>query len=182
MLTGAEASRTILRSAVRDRDAFAALMRQHQALVFGLAWNSLRDTAIAEELAQDVFLELYGALPNLESPAHVVNWLRRVTIHRCIDHARRERNRPRVPLDEVAEPVAPGAEGRADPYLTERLRTLTSSLPARARAVLLLRYQEELEPPEIAAILQIPVNTVKSQLHRALALLRKKLQRTRVAT
>ena len=167
-----------------DRDAFAALVRQHQSLVFGLAWNSLRNTAIAEELAQDVFLELYSALPDLESNAHVVNWLRRVTLHRCIDHVRRERNHPKVGLDEIAEPMAAenGSQGDADPFLSQRVRVLTASLPPRARAVLLLRYQEELDPPEIADVLRIPVNTVKSQLHRSLALLRSKLQRTRVAT
>jgi len=171
------------RAAAGDRDAFGALVRQHQSLVFSLAWNSLRNTAAAEELAQDVFLELYHAMPNLESNAHVANWLRRVTIHRCIDQARRDRRRPRVALDEIPEPMsASNPENRGDPYLTERLRVLTASLPARARAVLLLRYQEELDPPEIAEVLRIPLNTVKSQLHRSLALLRDKLQRTRVVT
>jgi len=184
MATADSAGSMVRAAASGDRDAFAALVRQNQSLVFGLAWNSLRNIAIAEELAQDVFLELYSALPDLESNAHVVNWLRRVTLHRCIDHLRRERNRPKVGLDEIAEPMAAenGSEGDADPFLSQRVRVLTASLPPRARAVLLLRYQEELDPPEIAEVLRIPVNTVKSQLHRSLALLRSKLQRTRVAT
>src|SRR4051812_23629437 len=116
MLRSAEASDSSLinRAGAGDRDAFTSLVRQHQSLVFGLAWNSLRNAAVAEELAQDVFLELFNALPNLESTAHVVNWLRRVTMHRCIDYARRERNRPRVALDDIAEPVAvSGADSKA---------------------------------------------------------------------
>jgi RNA polymerase sigma-70 factor (ECF subfamily) len=174
----------LVRAAGRgERDAFARLVLLHQSLVYGLAWNSLRNQAFAEELAQEVFMQLHSELPRLESNAHVVNWLRRVTINRCIDHVRRERKRPKVGLDEISEPsAAPDRDGNSDPFLTERLRVLTASLPARARAVLLLRYQEELDPPEIARILEIPVNTVKSQLHRSLALLRSKLVRARVTT
>src|ERR1022692_4148087 len=56
---------------------FASLVRQHQAMVFSIAWHLLRDRAVAEELAQDVFLSLYQHLAELESPEHVQFWLRR---------------------------------------------------------------------------------------------------------
>ena len=58
---------------------FASLVRQHQAMVFSIAWHVLRDRAVAEELAQDVFLSLHRHLAELESPEHVLYWLRRVT-------------------------------------------------------------------------------------------------------
>lgn len=161
-----------------DRDAFASLIRQNQAMVYSLAWHSLRDEAAAEELAQDVFLELHRALASLESAAHATNWLRRVTLHRCIDQLRRSRNRPQIGLDDIAEPAAP--EDDSDPLLTGRLRKMTASLPDKAREVVLLRYQEDLEPAEIAKVLGMPVNTVKSHLQRGLAMLREKLERTRV--
>lgn len=167
------------RSRLGDREAFASLVRQHQAMVYSLAWHFLRNDATAEELAQEVFLELHRALPGLESAAHVTNWLRRVTAHRCIDQSRRDRHRPRLTLEDVAEPAVAAVEN--DAFLSERLRRLTASLPEKARAVLVLRYQEDMEPSEIANVLAMPVNTVKSHLTRSLAMLRGKLERARVS-
>ena len=164
---------------IGDREAFAALVRQHQSMVYSLAWHYLRDVGTAEELAQEVFLELHRTLASLESADHAANWLRRVTVHRCIDQTRRQRNRPRIGLDEIVEPAAAARD--FDLFLSERLRKLTASLPARARAVLLLRYQEDMEPTEIARELEMPINTVKSHLQRSLAMLRGKLERTRVS-
>jgi RNA polymerase sigma-70 factor (ECF subfamily) len=167
------------RARLGSREAFASLVRQHQAMVYSLAWHFLRNEASAEELAQEVFLELHRALPGLGSAAHVTNWLRRVTSHRCIDQSRRERHRPRLALEDVAEPAVQASE--PDLFLTDRLRRLTATLPERARAVLLLRYQEDMEPTEIANMLSMPLNTVKSHLTRSLAMLRGKLERARVS-
>lgn len=151
---------------------FAELVVEHRAMVFSLAYHFLHDRAAAEEIAQDVFLELYQHLSELESPEHVVFWLRRVTANRCIDAARRRKRRLEVSLDAVPDPASPMAE--TELWLRERLRRLVASLPEKARMVVVLRYQEDLDPAEIAGLLQLPVNTVKSQLQRALLLLREK--------
>lgn len=178
MIADFTAERLVRDAASGDRDAFAALIGRHQSMVFGLAWNFLHDRSAAEELAQEVFVELHRALPSLESAAHVTNWLRRVTTNRCVDYSRYRRARPQVSLDSVEEPVAlPSAD---DVLLSEKVRKLTASLPERARAVLLLRYQEDLEPTEISEMLGMPVNTVKSHLQRSLAMLREKLSRSGV--
>ena len=63
-------------------------------MVFSIAWHLLRDRAVAEELAQDVFLSLHQHLAELESPEHVLFWLRRVTSNRALDEARRRQRRP----------------------------------------------------------------------------------------
>ena len=156
---------------------FASLVRQHQAMVFSVAWHFLRDRALAEELAQEVFLALYQHLGTLESPEHILFWLRKVTTHRALDVARGRQRRPMVRLEDAPEPVAVTPQG--DPMLGAALRKLVAALPAKARMVVVLRYQEDLDPMEIAAILGIPIGTVKSQLQRALALLRGKLSRSR---
>ena len=156
---------------------FASLVRQHQAMVFSVAWHFLRDRAVAEELAQEVFLALYQHLGTLESPEHILFWLRKVTTHRALDVARGRQRRPMVRLEDAPEPVAVTPQG--DPMLGAALRKLVAALPAKARMVVVLRYQEDLDPMEIAAILGIPIGTVKSQLQRALALLRGKLSRSR---
>jgi len=156
---------------------FASLVRQHQSMVFSIAWHLLRDRAVAEELAQDVFLSLHQHLAEMESPEHVLYWLRRVTTNRALDEARRRQRRPMVSLESAPEPVAVTLTG--DPMLGTALRKLVAALPEKSRAIVVLRYQEDLDPTEIARVLAIPVGTVKSQLQRALALLREKL--TRVA-
>jgi RNA polymerase sigma-70 factor (ECF subfamily) len=156
-----------------DQSAFAELVRQHQAMVFGLALNFLRQRAEAEDLAQDVFVALHQNLARMESASHVRFWLCTVTSRRCIDRVRRlswrlEQATGRVPDQQVL----PRAE---DPLLTAMLQRLVAKLTPAARMVVTLRFQEDLQLTEIAEILDMPVNTVKSHLRRALETLRSKL-------
>ena len=152
-------------------------------MVFSMARRIVRDPSLAEEVAQDVFFELYGQLPWLASEEHVVHWLRRVTVHRSIDQARRRLRRPQdyaaISFAEpgVAEPMAASHGG--DPWLSERLQEMVSMLPIVPRTIIALRYQEELMPEEIAVVLGMRVSTVKSHLQRALKVLRAKAQRLR---
>jgi len=158
-----------------DPELFEELVREHQAMVFSMACRYLRNRALAEEIAQDVFLQLYRKLPSLESQDHVVHWLRWVTAHRLIDHSRHEKRRPQSPLDDAPEPVA--STSSTDPLLSDMLRDLVAALPENARVVMILRYQEDLDPMDIARALDMPIATVKSHLQRSLALLRDKLSR-----
>ena len=166
---------TLARAQEGDHSAFAEIVRDHQGMVFGLACHFLRDRALAEELAQEVFLELYQNLASIKSPDHLKFWLRRVAGNRCIDTVRRRKIRPFIGLDEVPEPAAKSVEG--DPILAGTLRRYVGTLPETARLIIILRYQEDLAPTEIAEVLEMPVNTVKSHLQRSLALLREKLAR-----
>lgn len=154
---------------------FAEIVREHQAMVFSIALRFVRDRSVAEELAQDVFLKLYRELSRLQSPEHVRFWLRKVTSHRALDYIRSANRRPELALEDVPEPAADARNN--DPLLESSLRKLVSSLPDQARAVIVLRYQEEMEPHEIAEVLGVPAATVKSRLRRSLALLRGKVQR-----
>jgi RNA polymerase sigma-70 factor (ECF subfamily) len=155
---------------------FADQLREHQSMVFSIALHCLLDRSAAEEIAQDVFLELYRRIGSLESDAHVLFWLRRVTSNRCIDHARRRKLRPMVGLESAPEPVEKGSN--TDPLLKRRIWALVASLPEAQRVVTVLRYQEEMMPEEIAKTLDLPVRTVKSQLNRSLTLLREKWSRS----
>jgi RNA polymerase sigma-70 factor, ECF subfamily len=150
---------------------FPELVQRHQKMVFSLAYHFLHDRATAEEVAQDVFLKLFRAMPSIKSEAHVTAWLYKVTSHRCIDYARRRRIN--IALDEIPEPAAKVWE--SDPLLTRCLKQTVASLPPKARMVVVLRYQEDLEPEEIARVLGWRLNTVKSRLSRALKLLKSKL-------
>ena len=72
----------LTKSAQGDSLAFAELVQEHQAMVFSIAYHFLRDAALAEDLAQEVFLELYQGLAGIQSGAHLLYWLRRVTANR----------------------------------------------------------------------------------------------------
>ncbi|MCG3159274.1 MAG: ECF RNA polymerase sigma factor SigW [Acidobacteria bacterium] len=165
---------TLSRAKIGDQTAFAELVREHQAMVFSLAHYFSRDRATAEDLAQEVFIHLYQNLASIESPAHLKFWLRRVTGHRCIDHARKHKMRL-VNVDDAPEPVASADFG--DSLMTAALRRIVATLPEKPRLVVTLRYQEDLDPTEIAELLEMPLNTVKSHLRRSLVILREKVTR-----
>jgi len=152
-----------------DAAAFAALVQAYQRLVYGIARRMLGDAALAEDVAQEVFVALHRSLKSLESLAHLIFWLRRASAHRAIDRLR-ARGQHWLPLSAAEHVVAPAAE--RDPLLELRLQQLLLLLSPAARAVLVLRYQQDLEPTEIARTLDMPLNTVKSHLKRSVATLR----------
>ena len=154
---------------------FADLVREHQSMVFSLSYHFLHDRDLAEEVAQEVFLALHRHLADIKSPSHAAFWLRKVAVQRSIDETRRRKRRPQVALELVAEPAA--RTPVSDPMLGEVLRKLIATLPETPRVVMIMRYQEDLDPAEIADLLEMPLGTVKSHLQRSLALLREKLQR-----
>ena len=164
---------TFARARAGDSEAFAVIVERHQSMVFSLALHALRSRAAAEDLTQDVFLSLYRNLSRIESAAHAVAWLRRVASHRCIDELRRPRHRVEF-ATEIA-PDLPTTNRSHDPFLESRLQQLIAVLPPQARLVIVLRYQEDLDPSDIAHALSMPLNTVKSHLRRSLAVLREGL-------
>jgi RNA polymerase sigma-70 factor (ECF subfamily) len=157
-----------------DALAFRKLIEQHQARVFGVALRLTGRHADAEDLAQDVFVQLHGSLARIESPAHLTHWLLRTVAHRSIDRLRQQaRQGKQLPLEALGEsPQALAAEPGHDPLAAAQLHRLLLQLQPDARAVMILRYQEDLDPTDIAAVLDMPIPTVKSHLRRSLEWLR----------
>ena len=166
-----------------DRRAFAALVRAHKRMVYSLALRALGVADEAEELAQEVFIQLYRNLEHIQSSAHLAAWLRRATSHRIIDSLRRRRRSPALEVfDDAAAvevlglhsaPESPDSPAElGDPLLARRLAGLLAALAPVPRLVLLLRFQEDLDPSDIARELGLPLNTVKSHLRRSLERLR----------
>ena len=144
-------------------------------MVFSIACNFFHNSAIAEEIAQEVFLKLYEDHRTVEIGSHCIAWLRRSTVHRCIDTARRASFRQEVQVDLLPEIPVDAVE--TDPLLQEGLRRLIASLPEKPRAVLVLRFGEDMDAEEISRTLQMPVRTVWSHLQRATAMIREKATR-----
>lgn len=157
---------------------FRQIVVTHQARVYSIAFRMLGDTGAAEEVAQDVFVELHRNLDRLESGEHILAWLRRVAVHRATDALRRRACRPEFGAQDFEDgETYVSATDNSSPLAT-RIEQLVSTLPAAQRSIVLLRYQEGMLPQEIADALSMPLATVKSHLQRALQMLRSKAERT----
>jgi len=167
--------------------ALAALVRANQRSVYSLALRMLGTRDLAEDLTQEVFMEMTDNLTSMQSSEHLTFWLRRVTTHRAIDQLRRRARIEIRSLDELllSDRQAPAGQASAahasaaaeevDPVWQRHSRLLLAELTPDARAVMLLRYQEDLDPMEIARTLGMSINTVKSHLKRSLEFMRQRL-------
>jgi RNA polymerase sigma-70 factor (ECF subfamily) len=156
-------------------DEFRRLIERHQRMVFSIALRVTGDRSTAEEVAQDVFLELHRSVERLQSEEHIRYWLRRVAVHRATDAIRRRARRPEERAEEWVDGMSVDDERPACSLgLQARIDELLASLPEPMRVVVVLRYQEEMGAEEIAQMTGKSVASVKSHLHHGLQLLRRK--------
>ena len=161
----------IHRCQVGDEQAFAALFHKYKNLVYKTAYLMLGDAYEAEDVLQEVFVQVCKSL-NVYDPEKgaFTTWLHRITVNRCLNW--RRKRRPSLSLDRVHISL-PSPEGRMEEKAVwQAVRGLSEKL----RAVVVLRYYWELSYAEIAQILDIPLGTVKSRLNLALKTLRKDLE------
>lgn len=168
-------------SATGDHRAFEALYQQHHRRVYSLCLRMLRDQDEAEDLTQDVFLQVYRKIHSFQGTSAFTTWLHRLTVNMVLMHLRRKRRRQaRETLD--TEELWVAAEKPASP-LSEHspidavdLARAINHLPDGYRVVLLLHDVEGYEHVEISQLLGISVGTAKSQLHKARVKLRQMLR------
>ena len=166
------------RARAGESSAFAALVRRYQRTVYSIALRMLSDRHRAEDLAQEVFLQLYRALGSIDSDTHLAFWLRKVAVNRAIDRMRQESRHDSEPLTDAVTIVDESIED--DLLLQRRMAELVAELSPAARAVVVLRYQEDLDPVDIASTLDMSINTVKSHLKRSFTPLRARVQGTAI--
>ena len=155
-----------------DHDAFTVLVDQAIARLDAAARLVLRDRELARDAVQEAFIRAWRDLPGLRDPDRFDAWLHRLTIHACLDLARRRRRRLiEVELSPLqAHSVADQTSDVADrELLDEALRGLDPG----HRAVVVLHYFLGMPLPEVAAALDIPYGTAKSRLHYSLAAMRR---------
>lgn len=158
-----------------DAVEFRKLVETHQRMVFSLALRVTGEHGVAEEVAQDAFLELYRSGDKLLGADHTRFWLRRVTVHRATDALRRRSRQPEAAAEEwMEEQYPPEDDAAVNAAVLALLEELLRGLPEAMRVAVVLRYQEEMSPDEIATLLGQPLNTVKSNLQRGLQMLRRK--------
>ncbi|HEX6042773.1 RNA polymerase sigma-70 factor [Longimicrobium sp.] len=160
-----------------DREAFDAAFRAHYATLVGVAERIAGERAVAEELAQDVMLELWRRHETLVIDESLRAYLVRAVRNRALNHVRHERMKvrtaPRAAGETVSQPEAPSNVVEAE--MEAALRDAVASLPERCREVFELSRGQGLRYAEIAAALGISVKTVEAQMGKALRVLRERL-------
>jgi len=159
-------------------------VERYQRTVYNIAFRMVRSREAALDLAQEAFLEAYAHLADFDPARPFAPWLYRIVHNRSLNHMKRAGHRaaPRLAGDEVLErseaPTSPDQDGaRLDRRrLTARLHAEVAELPTNLQGAFVLRYLEDRSVADVAAILSIPVNTVKTHLFRARERLRERLR------
>lgn len=155
-----------------DRHAFSQLVTAYQGPVFNLAYRMLGNTVEAEDATQETFIRMYSKLHTYQPDHKLSSWVFSIASHYCIDRLRRRRGEW-ISLDE--EPVAmmvpsrtPGPEESAQrAEVRDEVQRLVDRLAPAYRVPLILRYWHDLSYAEIADVMGLTVQAVKSRLHRA---------------
>lgn len=159
-----------------DQNAFTALVDKYQKQVHAFAWRKLGDFHLAEEITQDAFLKVYNQLWTLRDPSRFAAWLYAIVKNCCLACFRKmqlpvesleampEAELERVFYDQYLEKQR---EENADEKRHEVVKHLLNKLPENEQTVITLHYLGDMRCEEISEFLEVPVNTIKSRLHRA---------------
>jgi len=156
----------LVRAERRD-EAIALLLPVFRRKVFGLAYSFLRDREAAEDVTQEVFIKVWRALPGFDGRASLSTWIYTIARNTSLSALRARRPQASLSDPEVMEAVeATSADIMADRAAVVRL---VDQLPTKQRQAIMLFYMEARSHQEVAAMLAMPVGTVKTLLHRARA-------------
>ncbi len=161
----------MLRAQCEDREALELLLRSVQPSLHRYV-SGLVGASGADDVVQDVLILVCRKLRWLQDPELFRPWAFRIASRAAFRHLKKERRRLEQGEDEAILDMRPAPQGRPSDDLFELLSTSDVLSPA-SRAVLVLHFQEEMSLPEVAAVLEIPVGTVKSRLAFGLAALRR---------
>jgi RNA polymerase sigma-70 factor, ECF subfamily len=145
-------------------EALEALFRRHWRQAHRAAYLIVRDSAAAEDIAQESFLAAIRSLDRFDRRRPFRPWLHRIVVNRAIDHTRVRTLRREVQEEAAGEMVAALDRGRLD----EDIAAALADLGVEQRAAIVLRYVLDYTPGEIARILDLPRGTVNSRLRRGL--------------
>jgi RNA polymerase sigma-70 factor (ECF subfamily) len=184
----ASEARQVARIRSGDRTAFEELFRAHESLVYSVCLGIVGGPAIAQDLSQDLFCELWDRRDGLHPTVSLKAYLAGAARNKAISWARKKR--PTESIDtwdaskrsgQAPRPIKP--RGRETPQdalqhqdLQSALRQAVDELPRRRRLIYVMARQEHMTYAEIATALDISINTVKTQMGRALKFLRKRLK------
>lgn len=162
-----------------NMEAFEEIYKRHYRRVYSLCLRMLQNSTEAEDLTQDVFIQLHRKISSFRGESAFTTWLHRLTVNQVLMHFRKRVVRYEKTADEEETPIqiVPGTENQNRMSVIDRiaLKKAIQQLPAGYKKVFLLHDVEGYEHEEVARILGCSVGTSKSQLHKARAKLKKLL-------
>lgn len=172
-----------------NKEAFAEFIKQHQPLVFNTALGIVQNHEDAEEIAQDVFIEVYQQYKNFKGDSSVSTWLYRITTNKCIDLLRKKKSKKRYafitslftpesnePITDAAHFVHPGVQAENKEKAAYLFKAI-EQLPENQKTAYVLCEMEMLSYKEIADVMQVSVSSVEALMFRARQNLRKILEK-----
>ncbi|MCM3675938.1 RNA polymerase sigma factor SigW [Peribacillus simplex] len=170
-----------------DHNAFGGIVEIYKDKVFQICFRMLGNRQEAEDLAQEAFVRAYVNIRSFNIQMKFSTWLYRIATNLCIDRLRKKK--PDYYLDaevagteglnmysQIASDIAKPEEEVESLELQETIQVEIMKLPEKYRSVIVLKYIEELSLKEISEILDLPVGTVKTRIHRGREALRKQLR------
>ena len=149
-----------------DTDAFSELVRRHQHVVYNLSYRYMRDVALAEDMAQEAFIKGYRLLHGFRGDCSFSTWMYRVTGSVCLTELSRRKRRGEVELQPSHNGTYNDTTAQ-DAEKAEMVRRCVGRLPDRYAKIVTLYYLNEMPYEEIAAIMEIPMGTLKTWMFRA---------------
>ena len=169
-----ELQRLLIRVAGGDRDALAALYQRTRAAVYGLALSYLKNAHDAQDLTQDVYVQVWDCAEQYRSAGSPMGWLLTVCRNLCLMRLRREERH--AALSEEEWDAIPAQECGLNADERTLLQGALASLADEERRIVLLHAVTGMKHREIAALLELPLPTVLSKYHRALKKMRAYLE------
>ena len=149
------------------REAFDRLLPEFQNKVFRLAYAMLGDAGLAEDMAQDVFVRIWRALPGYRGQSSLSTWIYAITRNVCVTALRKAGTKREISMEEPGVVRAAEETGVAARRGDIDVLRFLGQLPEKHQQVLRLYYLEEKSYEEVARLLEWPMGTVKVYLHRA---------------
>ena len=153
-----------------EQAAFAELVKRHEARVYNLCLRVLGDPEDARDASQDAFVSALRKLGQFRGDAAFTTWMHRVAVNACYDILRKRQRQPllRAVNDDGPEPdVGPPTPDHADEVSgTTDVAAALTRVPPEFRVVLVLADVQDMPYEQIAAVLDVPIGTVKSRVHR----------------
>lgn len=149
-----------------DTEAFSELVRRHQHVVFNVAYRFMRESSLAEDMAQEAFLKAYRLLKGFRGDCSFSTWMYRVTCSVCLTELNRRKRRNEVE-QELQHHTETSEEPAENPDMPEMIRRCVNRLPDRYVQIITLYYLKGISYEEIAQVMNIPMGTLKTWMFRA---------------